>query len=538
MLLKFPAWKVALLVGALILGAILCLPNVLPERYLGWLPTNALKLGLDLKGGASILLEVDPDELRANQLKLLSTSVRDELRKQPLIPVAPRDGRKLDPVDKPTALLVKLTNPADAEAAMERIRKLGNPPLGAIGQKPSLEVSQRPDGTIEVKYTVDAFKKQQVDALTSSQEAVHRRVDNSGLVEPDIHKQGDNRISVEVPGLNAEQMTTLVDTLTKAGVLTFNLVDVNSSPANYEPGIERNGRIALPDDSQNGQLQVILTDPIITGSDLANANQGRDERNLPEIQFQLHPSGARKFGKATSENVGKPFAIVLDNRIVSAPKIISPIMTGSGRITGSFTPQEAEQTAVILRSGALPAKLKIAERRVVDASLGADSIKAGVTASVVGVVIVAIFMIAAYGLLGVFAVTALLCNAFMMIGVLSGFGATLTLPGIAGILLTMGMAVDYNVLIFERIREEKRAGRSPVTSVEAGYDHAMTTIIDANVTHLIAALIMFNLGSGPVKGFALTLAIGVLTSIFTAVIVARWIMANWLRFFRPKHIPI
>jgi protein-export membrane protein SecD len=240
----------------------------------------------------------------------------------------------------------------------------------------------------------------------------------------------------------------------------------------------------------------------------------------------------------TRENIGRPFAIVLDDRIVSAPNIQSPITGGSGQIVGAFTIAEAEQMAVVLRSGALPAKLKVAERRVVDASLGADSIRAGVTASAVGVGLVAIFMIAAYGLLGVFSVIALLLNMIMMIGVLSFFGATLTLPGIAGILLTMGMAVDYNVLIFERIREEKRNGRSPITSVEAGYEHAMATIIDANVTHVVAALVMFNLGSGPVRGFALTLVIGVITSFFTAVIVARWIMAMWLRIFRPKWIPI
>ncbi len=539
MLLKFPAWKVALLLVTLLIGAVLSLPNVLPAQYTGWIPTDSLRLGLDLKGGASILLEVDPDELRANQLKLLSTSVRDELRKQPLIPVLP-ESRRLDPAPPaiPSRLLVKPSNPADAQAAMERIKKLGDPPLGTIGGQNSYNVTLRADGAIEVTFTDAAFQKMQVDALASSMEAVRRRADNSGLVEPNIQKLGDSRILVEVPGLDATQLTTLIDTLTQAGVLTFNLVDVAASPASYEPGVERNGRVALPDDSLDGQLQVIFTDAIIRGSDLSGASQIRDDRNQPAISFQLHPPGAQKFGKATSENINRPFAIVLDNRIVSAPNIIGPIMTGNGQITGSFTPEEAEQMAVILRSGALPAKLKVVDRRVVDPSLGADSIRAGVSASIVGIVLVAIFMIVAYGLLGVFAVIALLCNVVMMIGVLSGMGATLTLPGIAGILLTMGMAVDYNVLIFERIREEKRAGRSPVTSVEAGYDHAMATIIDANVTHLVAAGVMFFLGSGPVRGFALTLAIGVLTSIFTAVIVARWIMANWLRTFRPKYIPI
>jgi protein-export membrane protein SecD len=316
------------------------------------------------------------------------------------------------------------------------------------------------------------------------------------------------------------------------------MVDTQADPSQYQIGVPRNNRVALPDESLGGAPQVIMLDPIISGNDLSGAQQSYDQYNAPNISFQLHGPGAQKFGRATAANVGRPFAIVLDNKIISAPTINSPIMSGSGQITGSFTMQEANDLAVVLESGQLPAKLVVVERRVVDPSLGADSIQAGVMASIVGVILVAIFMIATYGLLGIFAVLALIANMWMMIGVLSGFGATLTLPGIAGILLTMGMAVDYNVLIFERIREEKRAGRSPITSVEAGYEMAMATIVDANVTHLVAALVMFNLGEGPVRGFALTLAIGVLTSIFTAVIVARWIMSIWLRSARPKWIPI
>jgi preprotein translocase subunit SecD len=277
---------------------------------------------------------------------------------------------------------------------------------------------------------------------------------------------------------------------------------------------------------------------VITGTDLQTASQGFDQSNNPNIQFQLRPAGATRFGKTTTENVGKPFAIVLDDRIVSAPTIRSPITGGSGVIEGNFTVQEAENLAIILRSGALPAKLQVVERRVVGAGLGADSIRMGVMASLVGVALITVFMLIAYGLLGVFALAALYLNLVLIIGILSGFGATLTLPGIAGMLLTLGMAVDANVLVFERIREEQRNGRSAITSVEAGYEHAMATIIDASVTHLVAALIMFNLGSGAIKGFALTLAIGVLTSMFTAVLVARWFTALWLKAARPKWIPI
>jgi protein-export membrane protein SecD len=534
MLLRFPPWKVAIVLVTVVLGIVLCLPNVLPEQYRRYLPTGPMNLGLDLRGGASILLEVDPDELRTNKLADLRTSVREELRKQPLIATDPARGRVIEG----DALIVRPNNPADTEEAIRRIQALGNPPIGTIGQANSLKVDQRPDGAIQVTFTPAAFDKMLADALNSSMESVNRRVNASGLVEPNIQKQGSSRIIVEVPGINEEKMLELIDTLTQAGVLTLNMVDESANPADYEVGVERAGRIALPDDSVGGQIRVIDAIPIIKGGDLAGASQARDQSNNPSISFQLHSAGAQKFGRATSQNVGKFFAIVLDNRIVSAPRIISPIMSGSGQITGSFTPQEAEQMAIILRSGALPAKLKVAERRVVDASLGADSIQAGVMATVVGIGLITVFMIATYGLLGVFAIVALYFNLVLMMGVLSGFGATLTLPGIAGILLTMGMAVDANVLINERIRDEKKAGRSVVSSVDVGFDQAMATIIDANFTHFIAGLVMFQLGSGPIRGFALTLAIGVATSLFTSVMVARFIFALWLKFARPKYIPI
>jgi len=527
MLLRFPLWKVALVVGTLLLGLLACVPNLLSEEqretYFSWWPTEPLKLGLDLKGGASILLEVPADDLRQNELRETNRAVGEKLRETPLIPVRERTPQG-------DAVIVRVSNPEDTQRAIDRLRTLGGSDVYAIGQ--------RADGAIEVKFTEARFEQLMNRAVEASRQAVQRRADNSGLVEPNITRQGENRVLIEIPGLTAERVNELVDLLTQAGVLTFNMVDTQANPADYPVGVARNNRMALPNESMDGAPQVILLDPIITGNDLQSAQQSYDQYNNPNISFQLHGPGAQKFGRATSANVGRPFAIVLDNKIISAPVINSPITSGSGQITGSFTMQEANDLAVVLESGQLPAKLQVVERRVVDASLGKDSIDAGVTASLVGVGLVAIFMIAAYGLLGVFAVMALIANMWMMIGVLSFFGATLTLPGIAGILLTMGMAVDYNVLIFERIREEKRAGRTPINSVEAGYEFAMATIIDANVTHLVAALVMFNLGEGPVRGFALTLAIGVLTSIFTAVIVARWVMSIWLRVFRPKWIPI
>jgi len=527
MLLRFPAWKVALLFFTLFAGLVCSVPNLLTEeqraQYLGWLPVQPLKLGLDLKGGASISLQIDPAELRANELVNVNRMAGDKLRETPLIPVRERAPRG-------DAVVIRVANAQDTPKALERLKTLGAPGNYAV--------TERADGAIEIRFTEAYFATLQSNAVAASREAVQRRADGSGLVEPYITRQGDNRVLVEVPGLKTTEVDELVNVLTTAGVLTFNLVDTQANPADYQIGVPRNNRIALPNQSQGGAPQVVMLDSIISGADLSNAYPSNDEYGRPSIAFQLHSSGAQKFGRTTTQNVGRPFAIVLDNTIVSAPVINSPITGGSGSITGSFTPDEADNLAIVLKSGQLPAKLQVVERRTVDPSLGADSIRAGVTASVVGILLVAVFMLLAYGLLGGFAVIALACNVFMMIGVLSLFGATLTLPGIAGILLTMGMAVDYNVLIFERIREEKRAGRSPITSVEAGYEMAMATIVDANVTHLVAALVMFNLGEGPVRGFALTLAIRVLTSIFTAVIVARWIMAVWLKTFRPKWIPI
>ncbi len=533
MLLRFATWKVTLIVGALLLGGFLCIPNLFSDEFRashkGWFWTGPVKLGLDLQGGASINLEVDPNELRTNKIKALSGDIRAALLTQPAIR-ADRDASSGEFV------LVKVRDPSKLDEARARIQKLGAPRMGQVGGANSLSIAQRGADTLAVSMTREALDKLGAEAVTNSLEAVRRRIDASGLVEPNIQRQGASRILVEVPGLNDVETQNLVDVITKSGVLTFQMVDETASAADFTLGEARNGRVLLP--SQEGQPLVLFEDPVITGLDLSNAQQAYDQSNRPNISFSLRPVGAQKFGKATKENVGKRFAIVLDNTIVSAPVINSPIMTGSGQIEGNFTIQSAENLAVILRSGALPAKLQVVEKRVVGAGLGADSIRMGVTATVVGVLAVTVFMILAYGLLGIFAIIALYLNLMCLMGVLSGFGATLTLPGIAGILLTMGMAVDANVLIFERIREEQRNGRSPISAVESGYEHAMATILDANATHFIAGVVMFFLGSGPIRGFALTLAIGIVTSLFTSVWVARWIMSLWMRAAKPKWVPV
>jgi protein-export membrane protein SecD len=547
MLARFPPWKITLILLTLAIGCILCLPNFVPRQYLGPLQTNSMKLGLDLQGGASMLFEVDPDDLRANTFQSLSREVRTELTKSPVI-AATREA-------KPNELIVRLLRADQTGEAIRRIQKLGDPPAGQVGQGNRFLVQDRGAGQISVTITPQAFERLQLDAIKQSLENVRRRADPTGTLEPNIQPQGNNRIVVEVPGLSDPvRLQALIDVLTQAGVLTFKMVDEQRTQVaqnesalpveqqTFQPNVPVEGFRLLPmvkGASGEQGLPLVLEDTaIIEGKDLSNANQGYDEQNRPDINFQMHPSGAKRFGEASTANIGRRFAIVLDNQIISAPVIQSAITGGSGRITGNFTIQEAQNLALILKSGQLSAKLKVVERRVISASLGKDSITKGVTASLVGLVLVTLFMLAAYGLLGCFAIVALFFNVALLIGSLSLIGATLTLPGIAGILLTIGMAVDANVLIFERIREEKRNGRSPVSSCDIGYDEASATIFDANFTHFLAGSVMYFLGSGPIKGFALTLVVGILSSFFTAVIMARLIMALWLQWFRPKSIPI
>jgi protein-export membrane protein SecD len=338
MLLRFPAWKVALLFFTLFAGLICSVPNLLTEQqraaYLGWLPVQPLKLGLDLKGGASISLQIDPAELRANELLNVNRMVGDKLRETPLIPVRERAPRG-------DAVVVRVANAEDMPKALERLKT-----LGAVG---TYAITERPDGAIEIRFTENYFATLQSNAVDASREAVQRRADGSGLVEPYITRQGDNRVLVEVPGLNPAEVDTLVDTLTTAGVLTFNLVDGQANPADYQVGVPRNNRIALPNQSMGGAPQVVMLDSIISGGDLSGAYASTDEYGRPSIAFQLHSSGAQKFGRVTTQNIGRPFAIVLDNTIVSAPTINSPITGGSGQITGSFTPDEADQLAIVLK---------------------------------------------------------------------------------------------------------------------------------------------------------------------------------------------
>jgi preprotein translocase subunit SecD len=393
------------------------------------------------------------------------------------------------------------------------------------------------DGLFRMTFTDAGVSQRLATVVEQSIEVIRRRVDELGTVEPSIQRQGSDRILVEAPG--ERDPTRLKDIIGRTAQLTFHLVDVTADPVDAAAGRSPAGTIVIPSVDEPTIPYVVEEVPLLSGEDLTDAQAAFEQQtNEPVVSFRLSTNGARRFAIVTSENVGRPFAIVLDNEVISAPVIREPITGGSGQISGSFTVQTANDLAVLLRAGALPARLAVIEERTVGPGLGADSIAAGRIASLIGAVAVAVFMVLAYGLFGVFANLALIVNIILIFAVLTLLQATLTLPGIAGIVLTMGMAVDSNVLIFERIREEQRMGRSAVTAIDTGFQRAFGTIMDANITTLIAAAVLFQMGSGPVRGFAVTLTVGVITTVFTAISFTRLLVAVWVRRRRPTTVPI
>ena len=529
-MLRFPAWKTTLIFIALFFGAMYTLPNLMPESARQalpkWLAERTVKLGLDLRGGSYLLLEIEPDDLERNKLTILSRDVQQALvRKRPQIMFSNREIVG-------DAVRFTVRNPDQVDEAIERMEDLANP-VGGLAGPPSLDVTSQGQ-TVVVSFSNAQRAALQEEAIEDSIETVRRRVDEFGTTDPSIAKQGSNRIVLEVPGLDDPQ--SLIELVGKAGVLTINLVDYDSDPNEFQLDKPRASRVLREDAYTPGRTFLVHEDPIVTGADFGGAGVSNDERGRPQIDFTLTGRGPKAFGDFTAAHVGDTFAIVLDSKVVSYARVRSPILSGSGRITGEFTYDEANNIAIILRSGELAAPLNVVEQRVVGPGLGAESIKAGSQASLLGLALVAVFMIFIYRLWGVFAVVSLAANIMLVMGALSGLGATLTLPGIAGIILTIGMAVDANVLVFERIKEELRNGRSPMTAVDIGYKHASSSIFDANITTLIAAIILFWQGSGPVKGFAVTLAFGVFASVFTAFVLTRFMMATWLKHAKPKKI--
>ncbi|HET7447497.1 MAG TPA: protein translocase subunit SecD [Methyloceanibacter sp.] len=544
-MLHFQTWKLVLVLGIVIAGILYALPNVFPratmDRVPSWLPHKQVNLGLDLQGGAHLLYQLDEKEMTDDWLSTIRGDVRETLRRA-------RIGyTDLSQDVTARSVSVKIRDAAELDKAYQELRKLAAPIGGNVFSGFSgydLDVATK-DDTVVLTVTDAGLTHRMSSAIQASIETIRRRVDAFGTTEPSIQREGRSRVLVQVPGISdVERLKTLIG---ETGKLEFKLVDPSANPEQIAqskvvpPGDELlygNPPSGAPQGSP--QIPYVLKNQVlVTGQNLVDAQPSFDQRTgEPVVTFRFDAAGATRFGKVTSENVGLPFAIILDNKVISAPVIREPILGGTGQISGHFSVQEANDLSVLLRSGALPAKLTVIEERTVGASLGADSIEAGKKAALMGLALVMIFMLAGYGLFGLFANLALIINIALIFAVLSLMGATLTLPGIAGIVLTIGIAVDANVLINERIREEIRAGKSPFAAVDAGYSRALITIIDSNVTTLIAVLVLFWLGSGPVRGFAVTLTVGVLASMFTAVTVTRLMVAYWLRWTRPQLIPI
>ena len=497
-------------------------------RWPSYLPSSLVNLGLDLRGGAHLLAEVKVEDVYKARMDALWPEVRDALRD--LRDQVGAVRRAPSPDD---TLRVTVTNPEGMAAALEAVRGLGSSvvTLTGVGQS-TLDVTSEGN---DIVVQLSEAEKQATDERTMQQslEIIRRRVDEAGTREPTIQRQGTDRILIQVPGLgSADELKKLIGQTAK---LTFNAVVSRTPDAGATAG-PRN--LLLPSQDESGIYYIVEESPVVSGDELVDSQPSFDQNGAPAVSFRFDTTGARKFGDYTANNIGQPFAIVLDNQVISAPVIQSHIPGGSGIITGSFTVEDSTRLAVLLRAGALPAEMTFLEERTIGPELGQDSIDAGKIAAIVGMIAVGVFMIASYGLFGAFANIALVINIALIFAVLSAIGATLTLPGIGGIVLTIGMAVDANVLVYERIREELRQAKTPGRAIELGYERALSAIIDANLTTLITATVLFVMGSGTVKGFAVTLGIGVVTSVFTAIFITRLIVELWMGWSRPKTITV
>ncbi len=499
----------------------------------GWpefLPSSLVNLGLDLRGGAHLLAEVQVEDVYDDRMDGYWLEIRDALRGQ-------RDT--IGTIRRQNAprgeLRIKVSNPAGIEQALQTVRGLATPVVSLTGVG-ATDIQARAQGDLIIVEMSDAEKIATNDrTIQQSLEIIRRRVDEVGTREPTIQRQGERRILIQVPGIgSAAELKALIGTTAK---LTFHPVVSQTSNPDEAPG-PRNILVPSIDPQERGVFYILEQSPVVTGEELSDSQPAFDQNGSPAVTFRFNAGGARKFGIYTAENVGSPFAIVLDNEVISAPVIREAISGGSGQISGNFTVEESTNLAVLLRAGALPAEMTFLEERTIGPELGQDSIDAGKVACIVAFAMVLVFMFLSYGTFGIFANIALILNVGMIFGLLSLIGATLTLPGIAGIVLTIGMAVDANVLIFERIREELKSAKGPARAIELGYEKALSAILDANITTFITAVILFAMGSGPVRGFAITLGLGILTSVFTAIFVTRVIIVMWYDRKRPKTIEV
>ncbi len=529
-MLYFSKFKSISILLICLLGVIFAFPNALSQTTLNNLPKiiphKQINLGLDLRGGSHLLVEVQSSVRASERMDDLYDEIRIELRRNKIL--------LSDISQSNNQLKITLSDDGFKGDLLDIIKSLSQNVRGQLGTGQlvdELNIVEQIDGSILVSMTEEAESDLLRRSVDQSIEIIRRRIDELGTKEPTIQRQGDSRILIQVPGLDDPKR--LKDLLGTTAKMTFHLIDPF-----YDGGNVSRSSMQLKH-ANNESTYVVERRSIIGGENLVDAQPGFDSQtNQPIVNFRFDGQGSRKFGKITTDNVGKLFAIVLDNEVISAPIINEPILGGSGMISGSFTVQEANDLAILLRAGALPAPLVILEERTVGPGLGADSIKSGQIASILGLLLVLIYMFASYGRFGIYSNISLLINLSLIVAVLSILQATLTLPGIAGIILTIGMAVDANVLIFERIREEISNNKSVINAIDNGYKRARTTILDANITTFIAAIILFQLGSGPIKGFSITLAIGIITSVFTAFTLTRFLVAMWIKRSNPKEINI
>jgi len=541
-MLYFSRWKIISILLVVLAGLSYSAPNLLSKETLAklpsWLPSQKMTLGLDLQGGSHVLMEVDKPSMLEERLDALLDDARSSLSNSRTI------KRRVTKSAKDNSVNIRVTDVAKVAEVLEILDPLLQPVNSGIfggAAVTEVDLTQPEPNLIRLTLNEEGIDNAIASAVTQSIEVVRKRIDGLGTTEPVVQRQGNNRLLVQVPGFDDPQR--LKDVIGKVAKLSFHLVSQEGDATLVANGSARapSGTKLLYEVTDDPDVQIpilIKSRAMVKGEDLVEATSGFDSQTgVSVVNIRFNSKGAAKFGRVTAANVNKPFAIVLDNVVLSAPVIRQAIPGGSAQISGSFDVESANDLAILLRAGALPAKLNFIEERSVGPGLGADSVEAGRIASLVGAFAVLVFMVLAYGFLGIIANIALIANISMLIGVLSVLGATLTLPGIAGIVLTMGMAVDSNVLIYERIREERRNGRNLIQSIDSGFRTAFGTILDANVTTFIAAVILFSLGSGPIKGFAVTLAVGIVTTVFTAYTFTRLMVALWVRYQKPKELP-
>lgn len=531
-MLDFPRWKrLSIFIGLAVMIA-LAIPSFFPksarEQWPSWIPQPAINLGLDLAGGSYLLLEGDTSGVAQARLETMKEQVRTDMRRAPRVEIG-----DISVQDGKVTFMVR--DPSQVDAAREKLLAITGSGVGTTGQR-EWDIAVVDSSRFVLTPTQAGQGAKIEEAMNDAREIVDKRINALGTLEPTVIREGSNRIVVQVPGL--QNPTQLKELLGKTAKLEFKLVDTSVTPEMIAQGQVPPGSQVLPYAEAGGGGIAVFRTAMITGDMLLDATQSFDQQGRPDVAISLDGAGSKRFAKVTQENTGKPFAIIVDNQVISAPNINEPIMGGSATISGGFTVESANQLAIALRSGKLPIDLKVVSENTVSPELGADSIKAGVTASVIAIVAVIAFMILTYGRFGIYATLAVTINVLIILAVMGMLNATLTLPGIAGFVLTIGTAVDANVLINERIREERRRGRSVTQAIEFGYKEASRTIFEANVTHAIAGFIMLILGSGPIRGFAVVLLIGIASSVFTAVVFTRLMVSIWARKHRPTEIHI